>query len=83
METTVSSKGQVVIPAALRRKLKLKPGDRLDIREETDGILMRPMDSSHGKFVSKPGRKHPVLSVGGRPAISSHEVEDILNETDA
>ena len=83
METIVSSKGQVVIPAALRRKLKLKPGDRLDIHEETDGILLRPLASARGKFVSRPGRKHPVLSLGGSPVISSREVEDILNETDA
>ncbi|MDP0495936.1 MAG: AbrB/MazE/SpoVT family DNA-binding domain-containing protein [Verrucomicrobiota bacterium JB024] len=82
METIVSSKGQVVIPAALRRKLKLKPGDRLDIREETDGILMRPMGSARGNFVHKPGRKHPILSIGNRATIRSAEVEDILNETD-
>ncbi len=37
--TTVSSKGQVVIPKAMRERLGLKPGDVLDV-EEADGALV-------------------------------------------
>jgi len=32
--TTVSSKGQVVIPAAIRASLGLEPGTRIAIRQE-------------------------------------------------
>jgi len=44
IETTrISSKGQVVIPARVRRKLKLEPGDELavEIGPEGDAILLR------------------------------------------
>jgi AbrB family looped-hinge helix DNA binding protein len=37
--TTVSSKGQVVIPKGLRERLGLRPGDVLDV-EEVDGALL-------------------------------------------
>jgi AbrB family looped-hinge helix DNA binding protein len=44
METvTVSSKGQIVIPASVRRRMKLKTRDRLIIEEESDGILLKPL----------------------------------------
>ena len=39
LSTTVSSKGQVVIPKAMRERLGLKPGDVLDV-EEIDGALV-------------------------------------------
>lgn len=43
METaTVSSKGQIVIPASLRKRMKLKTKDRLIIAEVKGGILLKP-----------------------------------------
>lgn len=30
MQTTITSKGQITLPAKLRKKLNLKPGDRLE-----------------------------------------------------
>lgn len=37
----VSSKGQIVLPAAIRRKLGLGAGARLDVIEEADGLRLR------------------------------------------
>lgn len=39
---TLSSKGQLVIPARLRQLLGLKPGDHLELSLEADGLLLRP-----------------------------------------
>lgn len=39
--TTVSAKGQVVIPQVLRKKLKLKPKTKLLVYGEGDTIIMR------------------------------------------
>ena len=37
----VSSKGQVVLPAALRRRLGMGAGARLEVVEVADGITLR------------------------------------------
>ena len=37
----VSSKGQIVLPAALRRRLGLGAGARLEVVEEPDGVKLR------------------------------------------
>jgi len=43
METRVTVKGQVVIPAALRRKLRIEPGTRLLVSEEEGKIILEPL----------------------------------------
>ena len=40
--TTVSTKGQVVIPAAIREELKIEPGTRIAIRLEGGRIVLEP-----------------------------------------
>jgi AbrB family looped-hinge helix DNA binding protein len=41
--TTVSSKGQVVIPRALREKYRLAPGTRLEIAESDGNLVLAPL----------------------------------------
>ena len=43
METYATTKGQVVIPAALRRKYGIKAGTKLIVTEHDDGILLKPV----------------------------------------
>ena len=40
---TVSEKGQVVIPAGIRRRLGIEPGSKLDFELEGDSIRVRPI----------------------------------------
>jgi AbrB family looped-hinge helix DNA binding protein len=56
MEATLSSKGQIVLPAAARRSLRLTQGERLSVELHKDGILLRlahPTRTYHAK-------RHPV-----------------------
>jgi len=39
MICTMTSKGQLTLPAEIRRKLNLKPGDKLDFRLRDDGRI--------------------------------------------
>ena len=41
----VSSKGQIVLPAELRRRLGLGAGSRLEVLEEADGLKLRTIRS--------------------------------------
>ena len=43
---TLSSKGQLVIPARLRQLLGLNPGDRLELTLEPNGLLLKPHSSA-------------------------------------
>lgn len=61
----VTSKGQVVVPARLRRKYGIKEGTRLNFTEENGRIIVQPVtkefiDSFCGIFRSKPGEKSAV-----------------------
>ena len=39
----LSSKGQIVIPAKIRKELKLSKGDKLLLERREDAIILRPM----------------------------------------
>lgn len=42
LETTMSTKGQVVIPAEIRRRRKLEPSAKFEVRDTEEGILLVP-----------------------------------------
>lgn len=45
--TVVSSKGQIVIPAALREKLGIKTGTRLAVRSEENQLVLQPITADY------------------------------------
>ena len=40
--TTVSSKGQLVIPAAIREAMGIEPGTRVAVRQEGERVILEP-----------------------------------------
>ena len=60
METTATSKGQIVIPSSIRRKFGIKEGTRIEIEvdEGAKEIILKPITreyvhSLRGKFKGK------------------------------
>jgi AbrB family looped-hinge helix DNA binding protein len=49
MTTTMSSKGQIVIPASIRQRQKLRPGDELLIEESENGVVLKKARRSRKK----------------------------------
>ncbi|MGI8841094.1 MAG: AbrB/MazE/SpoVT family DNA-binding domain-containing protein [Caulobacteraceae bacterium] len=41
LTTTVSTKGQVILPAAIRRSRRWRPGTRLVVEDTPDGVLLK------------------------------------------
>ena len=39
---TITPKGQVTIPAEIREKLKLSPGDKINYEDTAAGIVIKP-----------------------------------------
>jgi AbrB family looped-hinge helix DNA binding protein len=81
MQTKVSTKGQVVLPGPLRRRLDIRPGDPLEVDIEEGRIVLTPRKkrSHRVKLVVDPVTGLPALSAGpNAPTLSSQEVEEIL-----
>lgn len=60
METTATTKGQIVIPSSIRRKFGIKEGTRIqiEVNEKTGQIILRPITreyihSLRGRFRGK------------------------------
>jgi AbrB family looped-hinge helix DNA binding protein len=82
MQTRVSSKGQVVLPSPVRRKLGLAPGDPLDVNIESGRIVLTPRRtrSHRPKIVIDPITGLPALSAGpDAPLLTSAQVEEMLS----
>jgi AbrB family looped-hinge helix DNA binding protein len=81
METRVSTKGQVVLPGPLRRRLGIRAGDPLDANIESGRIVLTPRKKRPHpvRIITDPVTGLPVLSAGiDAPVLSSRDVEEIL-----
>ena len=61
----VTIKGQLVVPARIRRRFGIKPGTRIDFIEEGERIIFQPVTREYisgfrGIFKRKGGRKSAV-----------------------
>ncbi|APD48753.1 AbrB/MazE/SpoVT family DNA-binding domain-containing protein [Synechococcus sp. CS-602] len=71
---TLSSKGQLVIPARLRQLLGLKPGDRLALSLEPDGLRLTPQGAG------RPGSARALIGAAGYhgPTVSLKQMDPAL-----
>lgn len=65
-KVTISQKGQISLPAILRKRFCLKKGDKLLVEEKDGSIVMRPLPehpllSLRGKYSSKDNKKLTTL----------------------
>jgi AbrB family looped-hinge helix DNA binding protein len=81
MQTKLSTKGQVVIPGPLRRRLGISAGDPLEVNLDSGRIVLTPKKPRprRGQIVIDPVTRLPILRVGrSAPLLGSDEVEEIL-----
>lgn len=67
--TTLSEKGQVVIPAEIRSKAGLRAGDRFEVELDDSGVL-----------IFRPLPRDPLLALRGAFAGSHRLTDDLLGE---
>ena len=81
MKTKVSTKGQVVLPSRIRRRLGLQPGDSLDAELEGERIILIPRKALRGsaRIIKDPVTGLPVLTAGADAAkLTSEQVREVL-----
>ena len=81
MKTKVSTKGQVVIPEPLRRRLGVRAGDALDIRVEDGRIVLIPKlpKARKARIVYDPESGLPALDAGpDAPVLTNEMVKELL-----
>lgn len=83
METRLSTKGQIVLPGPIRRKLGLETGDLLDAKLEGGRLVLVPRRkrSRKGRIVTDRITGLPVLTAGAdaRP-LTSKQVRESLDQ---
>jgi AbrB family looped-hinge helix DNA binding protein len=81
MRTTVSTKGQVVLPEPLRRRLGIRAGDPLNAAIEAGRIVLTPATRRPRKvrIIADPVTGLPLLDAGlAAGTMTTKEVRDIL-----
>ncbi len=80
MKVNLLSRGLVVVPAAVRRKLQLRPGDPLEVTVRDGRIVLTPQKRrGKAKVIVDPITGLPVLSAGpDAPVLTSEQVNEIL-----
>jgi AbrB family looped-hinge helix DNA binding protein len=75
METAVTVKGQVVIPAKIRHRLGIKKGTRIYVEERKGEIILRPLNREYFQKMSG------ILKEGGLvKALEETRKEDLMRE---
>lgn len=81
MQTRISTKGQVVLPSPIRRRLGLQAGDALDTSIEDGRVVLTPQPRKKfkGRIIEDPRTGLPVLSFGpGAPVLTNEQIEEML-----
>jgi len=80
MNTRLSTKGQVVLPSPIRRRLRLRSGDELDASVENGRVILTPrIRRVRASIGVDPVTGLPVLAASDKaPKLTSKQVSEIL-----
>jgi len=79
METaTLSTKGQLVIPAGYRKALHLQPGDKVTFALEGDRLVLAPNKVGSARLVKGPRGRKVLVAPRGAPPMTTDAVKAIL-----
>ena len=83
MQTKVSTKGQIVLPQPLRRKLNIRAGDPLEISVERDRIVLTQASKPkyEARIVEDPVTGFTSIDLGpDAPILTSEMVRELLTD---
>jgi len=75
--TVLSTKGQVILPQAIRKQWQWSAGTRLTVENTADGVLLRPVPDFPA---TKPADVFGYLALAGKPKTFTDMERGILSE---
>ncbi len=83
MQTKVSTKGQIVLPGPLRRRLGIRAGDSMEISVERDRIVLTQASKPkyEARIVEDPVTGFTAVDLGPEaPTLTSEMVRELLTD---
>jgi AbrB family looped-hinge helix DNA binding protein len=78
LTTTVSTKGQIILPSAIRRRREWGAGTRLLVEETAEGVLLKPAPTF---AATRPDDVFGMLPYEGKPKTLEEMEAGVLAET--
>ncbi|WP_025035017.1 AbrB/MazE/SpoVT family DNA-binding domain-containing protein [Bradyrhizobium sp. DOA9] len=77
LTTVVSTKGQVILPSAIRKAREWKAGTRLTVEETPEGVLLKPAPAF---AATRPKEVFGILAYRGKPKTLEEMDASVLAE---
>ncbi|HEX4504655.1 MAG TPA: AbrB family transcriptional regulator [Alphaproteobacteria bacterium] len=77
LTTTVSTKGQIILPSAIRHRREWRAGTRLTVEDTSEGVLLKPAPAF---AETRPEDVFGVLAYGGKPKTLEEMDASVLAE---
>ena len=78
--TTLSTKGQLVIPSRFRQVMHLQPGDRISVSLEGEKLILQRDVPRRAKLVRGRFGRPVLVAPTGAPPMTPERVKAILDE---
>ena len=78
--STLSTKGQLVIPTQYRRALNLRPGDKVELTLEGARLILERKSPRAAKLTRGRFGRPVLVSAPGDPAITTETVNALLDD---
>lgn len=76
LTTTVSTKGQVILPSIIRKRREWRTGARLVVEETLEGVLLKPRPFA----ATRPEEVYASLPLKGKPKMAEQMNAEALAE---
>jgi AbrB family looped-hinge helix DNA binding protein len=78
--STLSTKGQLIIPAQFRKALNLKPGDQVEMNLEGRKLVLQRRSQGAARLRRGKFRRPVLVAAAGAPAMTTAAVDELFDE---
>jgi AbrB family looped-hinge helix DNA binding protein len=80
MTSRLSTKGQLVIPARLRKALRLEPGDKVELTLQGRRLVLERKSATRARLIRGKFGRPVLVAPRGAPPMTTESVNAMLDE---